>query len=89
MEIIVFKLQLSIITFKGTTSYEDLNETLRALDIKIAQLKSSVVESLVSTFTLNDTDLERVVQWFTEIVEVGKHLGDLDEQLGRDVGVLI
>lgn len=73
--------------FTGTATFEELNDLLRSLDSKISLLKISVVQSLNSTFVLYETDLERVVQWFTEIREIQDHLVDLEAQLGKDVRI--
>lgn len=76
---------LSSCNLPGTASFEELNDTIRSLEGKISQLKVNVVQSLNSTFVLFESDLDRVIQWFSEIVEIQEQLRSFEDKLMEDV----
>ncbi|CAL8080702.1 unnamed protein product [Orchesella dallaii] len=73
---------------KENATIDELNEILRTLGSKISQLKHNVVQSLHSTFVLYDTDVDRVVEWYTQILDAKEQTEKLENQLGEDKQIL-
>ncbi|ODM95007.1 Centromere/kinetochore protein zw10 [Orchesella cincta] len=74
--------------FGENATIDEVNEILRTLDSKISQLKHNVVQSLHTTFVLYETDVDRVVEWYTEILDAKEQADKLENQLGQDKQIL-